>query len=64
MPALSVTDLRVRQAILETLAAGGTPARIGVMQSLEPAYADVAAALDADVSFVSPCPFLGCADLG
>ncbi|MBP7776380.1 MAG: hypothetical protein KA371_04580 [Acidobacteria bacterium] len=114
MPSLSVTDLRVRQAILETLAAGGTPTRIGVMQSLELAYADVAssyaglaaghvivldsgtgevwmampfsavptafrvtvdghavwancvwdaygvaAALNADVSFVSPCPASG-----
>ncbi len=115
MPApLSVTDLAVRRAILDTLAAGGVPTRLGVMRSLGCEYADVsasyatlaaghvivldpdsgevwmampfsarptevpvvvdgrtlwancvwdafgiAAALDADVSFVSPCPASG-----
>ena len=40
---LSSLDLRVRRAILETLAAGGIPTRIGVVQSLDLEYAEVAA---------------------
>lgn len=114
MTPLSETDRRVRQAILDTLAAGGVPTRIGVMQALGLDYAAVsdsyaalaaqhvivpdgdtgevwmampfsavptdvpvrvlgrsvwancawdafgiATALDADVSFVSPCPASG-----
>jgi Alkylmercury lyase len=111
---LTDTDLSVRRAILETLAGGGVPTRIGVMQALGLDYVAVAAsyaalaashvivpdgdtgevwmampfsavptdvpvvvagrsvwancvwdafgiatALDADVSFVSPCPASG-----
>ena len=42
-PTLSSRDRRVRRAILETLAAGGIPTRIGVMQSLDLESAEVAA---------------------
>jgi Alkylmercury lyase len=40
---LTDTDLSVRRAILETLAGGGVPTRIGVMQALGLDYVAVAA---------------------
>ena len=43
MTSLTGTDRRVRQAILDTLGAGGVPTRLGVMQALGLEYAAVSA---------------------